>query len=343
MNEPARKMLGTQEALQRAEFDTLVHQVLGASVAPGIYALGDPQQIMHGGKVLQAQAAAVNGLLQQQRLGTVLLLRDITSEVQQSQARDHLLNQLSADIQQPLAGLAQQSALRQPPLVQDFAREISRHAAALQKMIVDMRELTLYSRQSARQVQRPLTVETLIWAVANDWKQIAQAASLTLQVQIEKKGLRVLGDESRLRLAIGNILDNAIKYTLPGGAVSLEIKDEINGAVHLRVRDNGVGISPADMEHLFLAFYRGTPVTPDGQIIRVPGMGQGLSIAKQIIEAHGGIVKVKSKLGVGTAVYIALPITAGVGFAFSLPEPSHEDGETVLMDNVDVEAVWTKK
>jgi two-component system sensor histidine kinase VicK len=341
-----------EHARQLPELDKLIRQPAfqgigstsapGAVLAPGIYTLGNPQQLEHAGKILNAQAAAVMSATQQ-RLGTVIIVRDVTADVQQAQAREQLLKQLSDDIQRPLAGMAQSGAQQSHRPVQEFAREISRHAAALQKMIVDMRELTLYSRVEAQQKQRPLQVETLVWAVANDWRQIAQAANLKLQIDIGKSGLAVLGDESRLRLAIGNVVDNAIKYTLSGGAVSLEIKDEVNGAVYLRVRDNGVGIAPADIQHLFTPFYRGNPVTPDGHAIRVPGMGQGLAVAKQIIEAHGGILRVKSKPGVGTAVYIALPVTAGVGFTLPGMNDAIPDGATVMLpDNVDIETLWKK-
>lgn len=342
MNDTARGLLGSDQSLPLKQLTPIVTEILGVSLAPGIYSLGDPRQVEHAGKILSAQAAAVLNT-NDQRLGTVILVRDITTEVKQSQAREQILSQLSQDIQQPLAGLAQQGALNRGSMVNEFAREISRHAAALQKMIVDMRELTLYSRVTARPMLRALQVETLIWAVANDWRQIAGAANLDLQVSLDRRGLFVPGDESRLRLAIGNIVDNAIKYTLPGGAVSLEIKDEINGTVHLRVRDNGVGISQEDMDNLFMPFYRGTPVTSDGQVIHVPGMGQGLSLAKQIIEAHGGIIKVKSRIGVGTAVYIALPLTAGDGYSIPLIDDSADSATVMLPENVDIETIWRRK
>lgn len=344
MNDTARLLLGSPEMFRTAhirEFDAIVSNVLGTALAPGIYSLGDPRQIDHDGKILSAQAAAVLSS-SQQRLGTVILVRDITTTVKESQAREQILSQLSQDIQQPLAGLAQQGAMHKSSMVNEFAREISRHAAALQKMIVDMRELTLYNRTTARPMMRPLAVETLLWAVANDWRQIATAANLQLQMMMEKRGLTILGDESRLRLAIGNIVDNAIKYTLPGGTVSIEIKDEVNGTVHLRVRDNGVGISKEDMDSLFMPFYRGTPMTADAQVVRVPGMGQGLPLARQIIEAHGGVIKVKSKPGVGTAVYVALPLTAGAGFNLPLLDDNEDSATIMLPENMDVESVWRK-
>lgn len=343
MNDQARALLGTQTAFQQQlDFKEALHGVLGDMLAPGIYALGDPQRVAHDGAMLSAQLAAVLSA-SKERLGTVILLRDITEEVQQMQARDQLLQKLSVEVEQPLMALGQQNAGVDNRVVNEFAREISRHAASLQKMIVDMRELTRYNRTRARAMQRPIAVETLLWAVANDWRQIAQAAQLSLRVSMEREGLFVLGDESRLRLALGNLVDNAIKYTPANGTIVLEIKNEIGNAVHLRVRDNGVGIGEADLPHLFMSFYRGTPVLPNGQIIRVPGMGQGLSLAKSVIEAHGGVMRIKSKVGVGTAVYIALPLTSGISYSLPRIDYSLLEGDTVVIpENVDIEQFWKR-
>lgn len=333
-NDIARDLLGTQAVAHPPQsMQQLVHATMGEAIAPGIYALGDPQRIDHKGKMLQVQAAAVRSKDGQQ-IGTTLLLQDITAEVKEQRERDQMLNQLSADIQQPLASLAQRGALQSSnqQMMGDFVREISRHAAALQKMIVDMRELTRYNPESAQRRQRPILAETLVVAIANDWRQIAQAADLTLQVHINKKGYHILGDESRLRWALGNLLDNAIKYTLPGGIVTIEIRNEVKNVLHLRVRDNGVGILPEDMENIYVPFYRGTPIAPDGSVVRVPGMGQGLPLAKQVIEAHGGLMKVKTKQGIGTAVYVALPITAGTGYELPLLDDKFMEGATVRIE-----------
>lgn len=338
MNDRARQLLGTQARQFTLDVQAMVTEVLGTALAPGIYALGKPQHIEHHGTMLSAQAGAVVSP-SQERLGTVVILRDITEQVRQERAREQLLAQLQEEAQHPLETVA-----RAPqPMMSEFAREIARHSASLQKMIVDMRELTRYTRTQARQIQRALSVETLLWAVANDWRQIAQATHLTLKVELGTTGLFVLGDESRLRLALGNIVDNAIKYTPSGGTIVLEIKESVEGAVHLRVRDNGAGIGSDDLPHVFMPFYRGTPIDSEGQMIRVPGMGQGLPIAKQLIEAHGGIIRVKSKPQVGTAVYVALPLTAGVGYTLPRHDADMLEGDTVIIpDNVDIESYWRR-
>lgn len=326
MNENARRLLGSQQGSTHVDAITAhVTDKLGAALAPGLYALGSPQQVDVDNRMLSAQAAAVTTLVGH-RLGTVIVLRDITDEVRRERAREKLLQELEQSVQQPLAQLA--TPLKLTP-VTDFAREITRHAVALQKMVVEMREMTdPQLRTMPEPTQHPILLDTLVWSVANEWKQVAQANNLTFHVMIERAGLYVLGNERRLRWAMGNIVDNAIKYTPPGGALTLEIRDDIaEGRAHLRVRDNGVGIAPAELPQVFTRFYRGNPVTDGGRAIRVPGTGQGLSTAKQIFEAHGGSISIKSRPGVGTAVYFTIPLTAPVGI--QLPGFVDMDGETV--------------
>lgn len=341
MNDGARQLLGSSQTIQQ-EIATLgqrLPQTPGRELAPGIYALGEPQNLRNDGQMIRAQAAAIL-TYNRQRIGTVMLLRDITNEVKKQQQRDALLSQLSVDIQEPLAELARSQSVQSTTSV----REISKYAASLQRMIVDMRELTRYSPEHSRNMQRPLLAETLLYAVANDWRQISQAAGHDLTVIIEETGHYVLGDESRLRLAVGNLMDNAIKYTPRGGMVTLEIKTIVKGMLHLRVRDNGVGISEDDLKSVFMPFYRGTPMLADSSVIHVPGMGQGLPFARQIIRAHGGLLKVKSRPGVGSAIYFALPVTSGASYTLPLLEDADMEGETMnLPSDVDIDSIWKRQ
>lgn len=331
MNEMARTLLGSARVLRSnpdlQELTAFVTDRLGPALAPGIYALGDVQRIRLDGRVLDAQAAAVMAVTRQ-RIGTLITLRDVTEAVQVETARRKILEHIQDDIQEPLAGLGQSRAASS-----QMTQEIRQHASALQRMILEMRGL---SDASARRImdeqQRPLLLDTLVWSVANEWRQVAQAQNLKLHVAIEKPGLYVLGEERRLRWAIGNIIDNAIKYTPAGGDVMLEVQEESgDGRAHLRVRDNGVGIVRDELPHVFTRFFRGRPVTAEGRAIRVPGSGQGLTIARQIFEAHGGSIHIKSKPGVGTAVYFAIPLTSPV--SLELPPLAHDlEEETVRID-----------
>lgn len=329
VNDAARRLLASVQGGQQHvlhALHALTIEPAGKPITPGVYALGDPQRVALGERMLNAQAAAiqtVNG----ERVGTVVVMRDMTEMVRQEQRRERLLQAVEQEVQSPLAELVQASALTGAPL-DDFAREITKRAVALQKLVVEMRELT--NVDNIQQAQERIRLDTLVWTVANEWRQIAQAADLKLRVMIERSGLHVLGDERRLRWAIGNVLDNAIKYTPPGGTVTLEVNGEQKGQALMRVRDSGVGILPEELPQVTTRFYRGNPTTSTGEIIRTPGMGQGLHTAQQIFDAHGGFLKVRSKVGIGTAVYFSLPVTSSE--SLDLPRLMEDfEGETVQL------------
>ncbi len=329
MNGRARAMLGAHR-VRDDDAQTLTAfaaDALGPALAPGLYALGTPHQIALDGRVLRAQAAAIVSA-GDRRVGTVIALNDITDDIRRDQLREMLLEQAERDVQDPLLNLASRP---RPAQETAFNRQLRRHAADLQKLVLELRELNALSlQQLAERGQRPINLDTLVWSVANEWRQVAQANNLSLQVNIGQNGLYVLGNEHRLRWAIGNLVDNAIKYTPPGGSFTLEVRGETpDGKAHLRIRDSGVGIAPDELPHVFVRFYRGNPVAPSGRPLRVPGTGQGLSTARQIIEAHGGQIGIQSKLNVGTAVDFTLPLTAPVSLELPTLHAADMDGETV--------------
>lgn len=316
MSQPARDLLGDVDT--NGLFGTGdVKQPLGSPIVPGVYALGNPDRITVGEKVIEALVGLIV-TANNERIGTVAVLHDITDAVQKEQQRARLLEQVESQAQMPPLPYAESGS----PLAA-FVRQITGRAVTLQKLIVEMRELTDLELHSLEHTQKPLDAETLVWTVANEWRQIAQAAGLQLHVAVEKHGVVILGDEKRLRWAMGNIIDNAVKYTPSGGAVSLEINKVADGQVHFRVRDNGTGIKPDELPNVFTPFYRGNPTLSDGKIMRIPGLGQGLHTAKLIIDNHGGYIKVKSRAGVGTAVYFSLPVTAAT--------PLHMPKQTVAV------------
>jgi signal transduction histidine kinase len=110
-------------------------------------------------------------------------------------------------------------------------------------------------------------------------------------------------DGEFFRMAIGNIIDNASKYTPEGGAITITLDGYAGGPPTIEVRDEGVGIAPEDMEKLFKKFSRiQNPLS-----VKVGGTGLGLYWANEIIELHGGTVQVSSRLGKGTSFLITLP------------------------------------
>lgn len=167
-------------------------------------------------------------------------------------------------------------------------------------------DLLLLTRLDAREaVVRKETVS--LDGIAEDatelYGPIAEEKGLSLVVE-KSGGVVVHADGGRLRQVIGNLLDNAIKYTPSPGRVSVSVA-QVDGAARIVVTDTGVGISPEDLPRVFDRFYRADPSRSAGT---TPGAGLGLSICQSIVAAHGGMIGIESEAGRGTTVTIRMPL-----------------------------------
>ena len=136
------------------------------------------------------------------------------------------------------------------------------------------------------------------------------AKSFEVKIYFDKGGLieaKIMGDEKRLALAFTNIIDNAIKYNIKNGNVTLRLA-KIDQGYEVKVEDTGVGIPEEDLNKVFSKFYRGENVVK----FSTDGTGLGLFLTKNIVEKHGGTVRVSSILNRGTTFIVDLP-TNGPG------------------------------
>jgi heavy metal sensor kinase len=129
---------------------------------------------------------------------------------------------------------------------------------------------------------------------------MAEEKNVTLTCDMPEK-CSIRGDLRMLQRMIANILDNAIKYTEGGGAIHLAVKIQDDGPVVISVKDTGVGITEADLPHIFERFYRCDPSRSES------GTGLGLSLARTIARAHGGDITVESTPGQGSILTVVLP------------------------------------
>jgi len=116
----------------------------------------------------------------------------------------------------------------------------------------------------------------------------------------------VEADRQKLHLVLANLLSNAIKFTPEEGSIQVEVKTKGN-EVRVSVRDTGIGIPPREQERIFDRFYQVEPSLTR----RFEGMGLGLSIAKGMVELHGGRIWVESVKGKGSSFTFALPLSEG--------------------------------
>ena len=142
----------------------------------------------------------------------------------------------------------------------------------------------------------------LLDEVAAEANAKAASASVNLEVEPVSGEIFVMGDALRLKQALINLVDNAIKYNRTGGTVKLSAHAE-GSQVVLHVQDSGIGISKADQQRVFDRFYR----VDKSRSRAAGGSGLGLAIVKKIVESHGGTISVKSTLGEGSTFRITLP------------------------------------
>ena len=139
--------------------------------------------------------------------------------------------------------------------------------------------------------------------------------ALMMGQRIQLEGLRLVWEEpedpvpvnadpARLRQVFVNILDNAVKYSPPGGAITIELLQDGRSA-YVNVIDQGPGIAPEDLENVKTKFYKGKGA--------VRGSGIGLAVVDEIVAAHGGALELQSRLGQGTTVTVRLPIAQKEG------------------------------
>jgi signal transduction histidine kinase len=145
---------------------------------------------------------------------------------------------------------------------------------------------------------RPIDVSQLVAGLSEVYASRAEQAGSTLQFELPDAPMIVQGYEMSLRQAVGNLLDNAIKFTPPGGQVQLSLYQD-DGRVVILVKDSGIGIPAEDLPHLFRRFHRGRNAAA------YPGSGLGLAITHSIIQAHAGTIEVRSS-GAGSCFRILL-------------------------------------
>jgi signal transduction histidine kinase len=146
----------------------------------------------------------------------------------------------------------------------------------------------------------PLEVEVLFRQATEVLRPLALDKSQALVVEVAPGPLRVRADRERTLQVLSNLVGNAIKYTPKGGAITLGAR-RLDGMVRISVKDTGPGIAPKDVPHLFERFWRATGVLERGT-------GLGLTIAKSIVEAHGGALWVETREGAGSTFFFTLPV-----------------------------------
>jgi signal transduction histidine kinase len=173
----------------------------------------------------------------------------------------------------------------------------------LQNLVGDLRLLSQADAGELKLNQQMLSPAELLQQTSAAFAHQAAQKDVHLELLLTGDPPVVYADETRLAQVLDNLLSNAVRYTPPGGRISLGAATAANGRVAFTVQDTGPGIAPEALPLVFDRFYRADPArtTETGE------SGLGLAIAKALVEAHGGTLSVTSTLGQGTAFRIELP------------------------------------
>jgi signal transduction histidine kinase len=239
--------------------------------------------------------------------------------------RDFLAN-VSHDLKTPLTaiqGFSQailDGAVQGPDGATSAARIINTEARRMARMVSDLLDLARLESGQAALERTPVDPAGLLHQAAATVQLQAQEARIVLRVESAPLPL-IQADPDRLRRALINLTDNALRHTPPGGSVTL--RGEVGPqAVILSVRDTGQGIPPADLPHIFERFYQVDKSRSQAR----SNSGLGLAIVQQIVQAHEGTIGVQSQVGVGTEFRITLPLDPAPG----LPDRPRHPGVVPL-------------
>ncbi|MFH1186349.1 MAG: ATP-binding protein [Chloroflexota bacterium] len=193
-----------------------------------------------------------------------------------------------------------------PPSAETY-EQIHTEAQRLNRLVDDLQELSRVEAHAFELQRRPVDVVPLMQSVIKRLGSVAASRRIRLDADSAPELPRLLGDEDRLLQVLSNLTSNALQYTAEDGAVTLSAR-RVADEVHISVHDTGIGIAPEQLPHVFDRFYR-----IDGSRSRQAGGGSGigLTIARALVEAHGGRIWAESGgQGQGSTFTFAVPSAA---------------------------------
>jgi signal transduction histidine kinase/CheY-like chemotaxis protein len=225
--------------------------------------------------------------------------------------KDQFLAMLAHELRNPLAPIMTAAQLlrlgrQDPRSVSNASEIIVRQASHMTDLVNDLLDVSRVTRGLVTLEKEELDLNVIVSAAVEQVRPLVDARRHSLTLQLSGQPAHVIGDRTRLVQVISNILNNAAKYTAPGGSILLAVTVDENH-VFITVRDNGVGIAPEVLPYIFDLFTQAerTPDRSQG------GLGIGLALVKSLIALHGGSVHAKSAgLGEGSEFSLCLPRVA---------------------------------
>jgi PAS domain S-box-containing protein len=229
-----------------------------------------------------------------------ILFTNITERKQLERLQQDFVAMASHDLAGPVTVLRARAQLLQRRQAYDEASvtAIIEQTQRMERLIDDLRELVRLETGNLELRRAPVKLETLAQAAIE--RMHLQAPEHTLRLITPEFSLDVCVDADRIAQVLDNLLTNAVKYSPAGGVITVSIT-QAESAIHTSIRDQGPGIDPGDIPHLFERFYRA------GARAGKAGLGLGLYISRTLVHAHGGQIWVESTPGEGSTFTFTIP------------------------------------
>lgn len=267
-------------------------------------------------EILRAKVTVFANLFRQtrqlERLNQELEQRVVerTAELEKTnQRKDEFLAVLSHELRNPLAAIRTAAELLgapeiTPENINKTTGVIRRQVSQLVRLIDDLVDVSRITRDAISLRREAVSVSTAVAHAVEATRPLFDLRGHELTIQIQDPTLTVDGDPARLSQIIGNILNNAAKFTAPGGKIQVNAS-RAGDAVAIRVKDNGIGIAPAVIPKVFDLFTQ----VGEARHRSEEGLGIGLALVRRLVEMHEGHVRVYSDgIGKGTEVIVTLPL-----------------------------------
>ena len=245
--------------------------------------------------------------------GTLMLFRDVTSEMLTKQRQAEFVNHVAHELKTPLATLAMytESLVGKEGAAEDFRVEacsvIQDEVERLSSMISTLLSIARIETGSVTLERQRVRPSEFLRDVFETVSRSAARSNLSFRFEVPQELPQIFIDKEMMRVVVNNLMTNAIKYNREGGEVSL-YAEESSDAFVIRVRDNGLGIPTEDVERIFEKFFR----SDTHKTLAIEGHGLGLTLARQIVELHGGEISVESAPGDGSEFSVTLRKTSAL-------------------------------
>ncbi len=312
VNQGAAEVLGVDDETTLID-RPLVHSVRSLPFVPlAEQALAEGRAIreaveLTSGRIILAEAIPLRHL-PPETARVLFFLRDETAQLRTDQMRRDFVANVSHELKTPLAGLSllastlQHAVDEDPGQAKAFAGRLSPEIERLSDLVDDLLTLSRLEDDGAGFPDaEPFDLAAAAASVARELRPLADREDRRLRVDADDP-VEVEGDRTLLEMAVRNLLENALRYTEPGGNIELSVHRAGSEAV-LAVKDDGMGIPRDQQDRIFERFYR----VDRARSRETGGTGLGLSIVRHIVELHQGHVAVESALGLGSTFTVHLP------------------------------------